>query len=69
MKNIFLTLLLPLIIVTGCVANAPPTPYPHPVDSEWLNPEPCVVGLMMKWSDGGVTLDRVPEDMICSSSV
>jgi hypothetical protein len=61
--------LLALTLLGGCAASAPPVEQKrYPVKSSWSNPEPCVVGIIVTWSNGEVSVDRVPENMVCPPS-
>lgn len=62
-------LLAAIVLLAGCVGSGAKTPVeeprPYPVDSTWLLEEVCKGGIVLKWSDGNITYDKIPQKMMC----
>ena len=65
-----LVLLASLVLFVGCTSVAPTKPpSPFPTEGAWASPSPCVVGLVIGWSDGTTTTHVVPEELVCPDSI
>lgn len=59
--------LMGVLLLAGCVGSNTKAPEqkPYPVQSTWLLEEVCKGGIVLKWSDGNVTYDKIPQKMMC----
>jgi hypothetical protein len=61
--------LMVALLLAGCVGSGVKAPVeeakPRPVGKQWYQEEVCRGGLLLRWSDGSITYDKIPQKMMC----